>query len=131
MTSLSKISKPISGFHGGVSEQPSHVRLVSQHTKIENCYCGVVKGLEKRPGSKFIRDLSLTLNGATDLRAFNFESMGGKYHGYTTNDRNKPLIILDEFGIPSGLIKRSGQSLHERFHITGILRGSCRSMTCS
>ena len=124
MATASKISKPISGFHGGVSEQPSHVRLDSQHTTMENCYCGVVKGMEKRPGSKFVRDLTLTLNGTTDLRAFNFESAGGKYHGYVTNDKNKPLIILNENGDTQVVsLSNEAKAYLNADSITGVIRG--------
>ena len=102
--SATKVSRPITGFHGGVSQQSSYVRLDNQHEEIENCLCGVVNGLEKRVGTKIRKDITGIFSGVTDLRGFYFDAQGKTYHGFLTNNPAKPLIVLDDTGAERAVV---------------------------
>jgi len=86
------ISKLIPSLVGGVSQQPAVLRLENQCELMENALPSIVHGLEKRPGSEFLTQVTSTADGNVHGHLINRDT-GERYIALFTGDSSNPIEI--------------------------------------
>ena len=56
------VASPIPNLVGGMTQQPASMRLNTMCEYMENCWPSVVSGLQKRPPSRHVKDLGVSLS---------------------------------------------------------------------
>jgi hypothetical protein len=94
---MSLINHTITGLYGGVSQQPSNLRLDEQCDKQTNAISSIVDGVYKRPPSEYINNLLINSNNIYDNSFFyNIKYKNNYNYFILTNDND--LISFDEKG---------------------------------
>jgi hypothetical protein len=83
-----------SGLFNGVSQQPASMRLKSQCEQQENAIGELVRGLYKRPPSKFIRDLGSVVASESYVHKID-RDINERYVVIFTDDGTEPIVIYD------------------------------------
>lgn len=89
---MALVSKTITGFTGGVSQQAPAVRLDTQCEILENGFPTLVKGLIKRPPTEHIAALTSNVSASSKIHTINRDSLE-RYVAIFTGDEDEPIEV--------------------------------------
>ena len=95
---MSLVSRTLPGLYGGVSQQPSTLRLENQVEIQENAMSLLVDGLVKRPNTEFVTNLSSAVSNKSLVHLIN-RDLNERYLVIFTGDSNEPIEVFTLDGV--------------------------------